>query len=733
VLGEAVNVMLQNGLAPTLCRACPAHCPIVVTVKDGRAVKVTGDADAPLYEGYTCVKGRALPEQHYGPQRLLHSMKRGADGVHSPIPASVAMDEIAHKVSAIVAKHGPRAVALYFGTGVVSFPPVKNVAHAWMKAIGSPMFFSVNTIDKPGSEMARAFHGTWAAGHPTFEQADAWLLVGCNPVVSKSGGFPTYNPAMRLKEAVIDRGMKLVVIDPRSTKTARRAHIHLQCRPGNDPAILAAFLHVIIAEKLYDQNFVTANVVGFESLKQAVTHFAPATVAERAGIGTDEIVAAARVIAAARHCGIFCGTGPSFATHSSLTEYLALCLTSLCGHWARAGDVQAKPNILLPPWTAKAQAHGPIPARGFGEKLRVRGLEMTVSGLACAALADEILTEGEGQVRALFVLGGNPMMAFPDQQHTFEALKSLELLVTSDFEMTATAKLSHYVIAPRLTLETPSTSFVVEALKYHCSSRGIDEPYGHYAPAVVEPPAGSDLIDDWELYYGLAQRMALPLRLESRYHHEAPPLFVNLDMTRKPSTDELLEAMLSNSRIPLETIKSHLHGYVFPIKEIVQPADPGHSDRLDVGNPEMMEELAAVAHEPPLEVRPSEGTFLLIPQRLDHVCNSQGRVNHKLMRIQAGNPAGMHPSDMAALGLKPGMRISIQSRHGTIVAIVEADETLRTGTVSLTHCFGRNPDEPEDVAIDGASVARLLAVDDDFEPRTGIPRMGALPVRICAA
>jgi anaerobic selenocysteine-containing dehydrogenase len=726
--------MIQNGSTPTLCRACGAHCPVIVTVEDGRAIKVWGDPGAPLYGGYSCVKGRALPEQHYGKHRLLHSMKRGTDGTHRPIPAAAAMDEIATAVQAIVAKYGPRSVALYFGTGVASFPFVTSVAHAWLKAVGSPMFFSVNTIDKPGAAIAQAFHGAWAAGHPCFEQADAWLLVGSNPVISKSGGFPTHNPATRLKQAVVGRGMKLVVIDPRRTESARRAHIHLQCLPGNDSAILAAFLQVIIAEERYDKAFVSANVVGVENLKQAVAQFTPDIVAQRAGVDEQAIVAAARVIAGARYCGMFCGTGSSFATHSSLSEYLASCLTSLCGHWAREGETQAKPNVLLPAWTARAESLGPVPARGFGEKLRVRGLEATVSGLACAALADEILTKGEGQVRALFVLGGNPMMAFPDQKLTFEALKSLELLVTSDFEMTATATLSHFVMAPRLTLEPPSTSAIVEMLKYQGHSRGIDEPYAHYAPAVVDPPAGSDLIDDWELYYGLAQRMRLPMKVEVHYgqgpHREAAPLRVDLDMIHKPSTDELLAMLLSNSRIPLEEVKAHPHGHVFPVAATVQPANPAHTDRLDVGNQEMMSELAAVVGEVPAEVCPRKGLFLLIPRRLDHVCNSQGRLNEKLARIQSGNPACMHPNDMSLLGLAPGMRISVKSRNGEITAIVADDESLRTGTVSLSHCFGRNPDELEDVAIDGASFARLLSVEDDFDPRTGIPRMGALPVKI---
>src|SRR5699024_413630 len=138
----------------------------------------------------------------------------------------------------------------------------------------------------------------------------------------------------------------------------------------------------------------------------------------------------------------------------------------------------------------------PFQGWGFEPRLRVRGLGGCVSGLSAAALADEILLPGDGQVRALIVCGGNPMMAWPDQMKTFAALKELELLVTIDTEMTSTAELSHYVIAPKLSLETPMTSYMPESVKYYGTTRGFEAPYAAYTPALVEPPAGSDVIED---------------------------------------------------------------------------------------------------------------------------------------------------------------------------------------------------------------------------------------------
>src|SRR5690606_26942132 len=190
--------------------------------------------------------------------------------------------------------------------------------------------------------------------------ADVWMVVGGNPVIAKSNGAPPNNPAKRLKDAV-KRGMKLIVVDPRCTETAQRAHIHLQVIPGEDPALLAGMIHTIIAEKLYDQLFIEENAEGFDNLRTAVAPFTPEYAAQRAGVATEDLIAAARVFAQGRSGSVVCSTGSSFSTHSNLSYYLALCLNTLCGKWGRAGDLAANPNMLLPSYIPKAQPYAPYP------------------------------------------------------------------------------------------------------------------------------------------------------------------------------------------------------------------------------------------------------------------------------------------------------------------------------------------------------------------------------------
>lgn len=719
---------------PALCRICGSYCPILVTVEDGRPVKVTGDPGAPLYDSYTCPKGRALPEQHNDPSRLLHSMKRQADGGYEPIGSEQAMDEIAAKVSRIIAEHGPRSVALYWGTGMCTLAENVSVAAAWMEAIGSPMIFGASAIDKPGAPIAQAAHGHWLGGHPPFEAADAWIMIGLNPLISCSGGFPPNNPGLRLKEAVGDRGMKLIMIDPRRTETARRAHLHLQIRPGEDPSILAAMIHVVLAEGWEDKAFLADNVVGVERLRAAVAGFTPSYAAERAGVAAEDIVTAARIFAQARYAGIGVGVGPSFSLTGSLTDYLSTALTTLCGFWSREGDVVAKPNILLPAYEARAEAVSPFQGWDYGERLRSRDLGNSVAGMPTGAIADEILHEGEGRIRALFCMAGNPMMAWPDQHRAAKALRSLDLLVTAELEMSATARMSDYVIAPRLSLEVPATSALVEGIKHIGHLRGIEGPYGRYSPAIVDPPAGSDVIADWELYYGLARRMGLQLTVTTSFgkgpHADAPPQRDPIDMETKPSTDDLLRLTHRNARIPLERVRQFPHGHLFEeVDERVKPKRAGATGKLDVGNGYMMGLLRDVAGSAP-DRTSAEYPYLMLSRRSNRLMNSGGRNNPRLGGKEPTNPAYMNPADLAELGLIAEDRIIMRSRFGAIQAVVAADPGLRPGCVSITQGFGANPDEAEDPAAIGCNSGRLLSADAEFDDISGIPRIGGVPVAI---
>ncbi|OBB57698.1 molybdopterin dinucleotide-binding protein [Mycobacterium sp. 852013-51886_SCH5428379] len=725
---------------PGICRICSAHCGVLATVVDGRLTKVTGDPDNPLFKGYSCAKGRALPEIHNNPGRLLHSQKRQPDGTYAAIEAERAMDEIADRLQELISEHGPRSVALYLGTNGLPYPASALMANAFIRGIESPMFFTANTIDQPGKQIALAAHGHWLGGDIDFHEADSWLLIGTNPLVSKAIGIPGQNPAQNLRSA-IGRGMKLIVIDPRRSQTAARAAIHLQPRPGEDVTIVAGMINLIINEKLCDYDFLAEHVEGFEALAEATAGFTPDYVAERADIPLQQFLEATRLFATYgdRPGMVNAGTGANFALHGSLLEYLCLCLTTICGRWQRAGEKVTRPNTLMPAFTAKAQAHPPYEGWGYGERLRVRGLTDTVAGMPTAALADEILLEGDGQVKALICIGGNPMAAWPDQRKTLRALESLDLLVTLDTEMSLTSRLAHYVIAPMMQMETPAMTMGSELIKYYTSGTGIPAPYAQYVDRIVEPPAGSDLTEEWRFFLGLTKRMNLDLWFVNFFgggggrFMESPPIVLNINGDTDFTTEELFAQMCATSRIPFDEVRSHPHGNIFDVEARVEERDADCTARLDVGNTHLLGELHDVLAEDFTTARSDSAyPFRLIPRRHNNFMNSSGTNLAALNRGKAYNPAYMHPDTINALGLSSGDVITVTSPHDYIPSVVEADDTLRPDVIAMHHAFGGLPAEDDEVRDRGSNVGRLVPTDVEYDPITGLPRQGNIPVRVTA-
>jgi anaerobic selenocysteine-containing dehydrogenase len=700
-------------------------------MEDGKPIRVTGNRESPVYHGFCCTRGQALPEVMASPERLLHSMKRGADGRHQAIGSQQAIAEVAEHLRDIRDRHGPRAIALYFGTYSANYPASNPLAIGLMLALGSPMIFASMTIDQPGKDVAAALLGGWEAGPHGFLDADVWMLVGSNPLVSIGAAMPAQNPGRLLTEAVA-RGMKLIVIDPRRTQTARRAQIHLQPRPGEDAALLAAMIQVILTERLEDAAFLRENVDGVEALRAAVAPFTPAYAAARADVPAEQIIEAARVFARARRGVAGGATGANMSGRSTLVEYLILCLNTLCGRFLREGEAVANPGVLLARATPKAQPSAPRPARFPDEPMAARGLTRSASGMPTAALADEILA---GKVKALLCLGGNPVAAWPEQRRTIAALESIDLFVTLDIKMSASAKLAHYVMAPKIGLEVPNMSYVTEHMELYAGIWGMSQPFGMYAPKLMETPPGSDLIEEWEFFHGVARHLQLQLKMyyfetltSTRRESRAP---VDLDMDRKPTTDELYELITRGSRIPLDAVKRHPNGAVFPESIVAAGRDPQCAARLQVGDAGMMTELSEVAAE--AMDASAEFPYRLICRRSAHVYNSTGRDLPLL--IQKGgrhNPAFMNPADLADLGLKTGDVVRVSSRHGDVLAIVEAEDALRRGLVSMTHAFGDLPRDGADFRIVGTNTSQLTSVEDDFDRYSGIPRMSALPVNVVA-
>lgn len=699
----------------TFCRLCMGHCGVVATVDgEGRLLQIRGDHDDPQTLGYACFKGLNAPEAHRSPERILAPLKRMPDGRFREIPLDQALDEIAAKLRTILAEDGPEAVAGYKGGGAFFTSSSLLMVGSFLTAIGSPKAFSSVTIDQSAKAVAVGRIGIWPPGRTPFHRGDVFLIVGGNPLVSVStNGFDTRNPLKRLKAAKA-RGMKLIVIDPRVSETARQADLHLQPLPGEDSAILACLLHVILEHGWQDRDFCARHADDVERLRRAVAGFTPSAVAQRAGVTADELVAVAELFAKQSRTGAATSaTGPDMSPHGNLAEHLVECLNVVCGRFLRAGDPIDHPGAIAARYPRKAEV---MPAPRWwekGYKSRVGEFGQMDGELPTGILADEILMPGKGRVRALLVHGGNPASAIPDTKKVLRALESLDLLVTIEPFMSMTAELSHYILPPTLQYERADLPlFIYENLL-------SPVPFTRYTPAIAKPPAGAKVLDDHRYFWELAKRLGVTL------NHFG----VELDGRVAPTTDEVLAIAARHAPIAFDDLRAAERGVVLDREPVfVLPGDPDSPHRFSLLPDDVATELAAVA-----EARPETSRFpyRLAVRRLRDGLNSAGLSLPSIKARLPYNPAYLNPDDMEDEGIGEGDTVRVESAHGAIEVYAEADPTIRRGVVSIVHGFGRNPDRGGKYEDVGVTVNLLLSLDESSrETINAMPRMSGIPVAL---
>ena len=698
----------------TFCRVCHASCPLEVDVDNNRVIAVRGVIDDPLFEGYTCIKGRQLPDQMSDPNRLRAPLRRRPDGTFEEVNSSEALDEIARELRRIIDTHGPRAVASYTGTGGYQNSVAVPSARAFHDGLGSTSFYTSVTIDQPAKGLAGFRLGGWEAGYNSFTDSDVHMAIGYNPMVSSYGpigGLQGTNPfvVMRRRKA---EGMRLIVVDPRRTELASFADIHLQIRPGRDATLLAGMIRIVLEEGLQDHEFCERWVSQLGELHAAVAGFTLDLVAERCELAPDDIVAATRMFGAGPRGTAGTGTGPNMAAHSSLSEHLVVVLNTILGRVNREGDLLENGMLLYPEAPHRAQATAPRdPAKG--PPSRIRNLRGYRGEMPTATLAEEILTPGEGRIRALIVSGGNPAVAFPDHELTLRALDSLELLVVIDHRMTPTAEFADYVIAPTLSLERADVP--------HLMDRWFRAPYTNYTEPVVE--RDGDVQNEWEVFWELASRLGSELP----YPGGSP------DMTVRPSTDEIIDRSYAGSRMPLDEVRANKRTVHMDKRLVVQPAEDGANAQFTPAPDDLMAELAEVLAETSSMFAGTDVSaypFRLVSRRLKHVLNSTGTELPALAKKGTTNPAYMNPLDVADLGLVDGDIIEISSPRAVLHGVVEGADDVKRGVISMAHSWGGRSLTDEKVRDIGSPTSRLVTVDVGHDPVTGMVVSSAIPVAV---
>jgi anaerobic selenocysteine-containing dehydrogenase len=713
----------------SFCQICSACCGTKLTIDDstGRVVKVRGDKDDLMSSGYACIKGLEAPAALYSDNRILEPLKRMADGSFQPIAFSTALDEVAAKLQDSIDRYGAESIAGFRGSGAVVNATAGLIVHNLLEAIGSHKSFSPYTIDQSAKNISAGRLGIWPPGRDTLRDSDMRMFFGINPLVSVLCSYlDMTNPMKRLKDARA-RGMKVIVIDPRRTETAEFADIFLQPYPGEDVSIAAGFIRIILKEGWEDKAFCADHVQDLEELRRAVEPFTPEYVANRAGVLAHDLWRAASLFAhESKRGGAGSGTGTNMAPHSNLAEHLIECLNVVCGRYLRAGDVFPNPSVLRPSWTRQAQV---IPAQRWweeGYKSRIKGygtLTTTIGTkfgeMMTGIFADEILEPGEGQVRCVINNGSNIINIVPDQEKTFRALKSLDLLVSIEPYMNETARMSDYIFPTTLHYERPDLTHWMYAAEIMYS-----EPYARYKPAAVSPPAGAQVVDDWIVVWELAKRLGVQLVFDG----------IPLNMLTRPETDDLLRIIVRHAPISFDELKAMPLGKIFnETAQVIAAADPGNTGRFTTMPMDVAAELEEVLSE---RVEPgfafSQGqrfTHRLTSRRLREVINSTGHDIPAIRRRMPTNYAYMNPEEMIDLGISNGEKVKISSDNGSIFGIARADPTLRRSVISMSHGWGGLPGQTN-FETEGSNTGILISTDRDLDPINAMPRMSAIPVNV---
>ncbi len=670
------------------CNLCEAICGLEVAVEAGRVVGIQGDPADPFSKGHVCPKAVALMDIQDDPDRLRGPVRR-VDGEWVPLGWDEAIDLVATRLADIHARHGADAVASYQGNPSVHSLGLMTHSGPFLSLLKTRNRFSATSVDQLPHQLV-CF---WMYGHsllvpvPDLDRTDFLLMLGANPMASNGSMWTVPGVGERLK-ALRARGGRLVVIDPRRTETARVADEHHFIRPGSDAAFLFALLHTVFEEGLAEPGHLAAMTDGLDAVRAAIRPFTPEAAARATGIAADAIRRIARDFAAAPRAVCYGRLGVSVQRHGTLCQWAIQLLNLVTGNLDRVGgSLVTRPAVDILAGT-RPGSHGRWASR-------VRGLPETNGELPVAAMAEEMLTPGPGQVRALITLAGNPVLSTPNGPQLERALEGLEFMVSLDHALNETTRFADVILPSTTALERDHYDLVFSVLAVRNVAR--------YSPATLPRPAGA--LHDWEILDRLAAALAGKLGQAPKPTLE-PRALLDAGLQRGPY------GQTSPHQLSLPKLEENPHGLDLGPLEASFPdrlMTPDH--RIHGAPPQLMEALAA-AQADLLAEAPAD-QVLLIGRRHLRSNNSWMHNYDRLVRGRDRSALLAHPDDLKRLGLEPGDQARVTSRTGDVLIKVEATEDLMPGVVSLPHGWGHHrPGTRMQVAAQHAGVSANDLTDE---------------------
>lgn len=689
------------------CNLCEAICGLEIKHQNGRVVSIAGDRQDPFSRGHICPKAVGLQDIYEDPDRLRRPLKRTATGWEE-VSWDAALDEVADRLRAVRAQHGPHATAWYAGNPSVHNSGTQLSAPGFLRALGSRQLFSASSVD----QLPHHFAAWQLFGHPLLlpvpdlDRTDYWLILGGNPLVSNGSLMTAPDVANRLK-AIQARGGRVVVVDPRRTETAARADAHHFIRPGTDVFLLLAMAQVLFAENLVRLGRLADFTDGLGALAAAVAGFTPEEVAAVTGMEAAIVRQLARALAAAERGVCYGRVGVSVQEFGGLCLWLVSVLNILTGRLdAPGGAMFATPALDV---LGKPQPYD----RHDRYRSRVRGAAEFMGELPVACLAEEILTPGPGQLRALVTSCGNPVLSTPNGRQLDAALESLEFMVSIDIYLNETTRHAHFILPPATGLETAHYDVSFHALAIRNTAR--------YSEPLFDK--GPDARYDWEIFEGLRQRLGP----DAYDPATAPP-------PENPETKidlGLRYGAYGKQGLSLDALRDQPHGIdLGPLQPRLPQALRTANQRIEVAPPLFMADLdrarRALAAPPAL----AAGQLLLVSRRELRSNNSWMHNAPRLVKGRNRCTLHLHPADAAARHLAEGQLVRVRSRVGAVELPVELTDNMMPGVASMPHGYGHaRPGVRLDVAARhaGASINDLTD-ERRLDALTGNAALSGVPV-----
>lgn len=667
------------------CNLCEAMCGVEISVQANGTLRIEGDAEDVFSHGYICPKAVALQDIHYDPDRLKHPVRRTENGWRQ-IGWDEAFDEVADNLKRVQAKYGRHSVATYVGNPTVHNYGSLLFLPGFIRSLHTRNRFSATSVD----QLAHHFAAFFMFGHqlllpiPDLDRTDFLLILGGNPAVSNGSLMTAPDVAGRLR-AIRARGGKVILVDPRRTETARIADQHIFIRPGTDVLLLLALLNVIYAENLVRPDRLAEFTDGVEIVRKLAADFSPEITAPITGVRAEQVRELAREFANAKTAVCYGRMGVSTQEFGGVCQWLINVLNIITGNLDRPGGAM----FTKPAFDAVGAPEAVAPRGSYGRwHSRVRKLPEFGGELPVAALAEDILTPGKDQIRAVVTSAGNPVLSTPNGRQLDRAFAGLEFMASVDFYINETTRHANIILPPTASLEHDHYDLAFHVLAIHNTAK--------YSQPLFAPQENTR--HDWQIF------LELQTRMESKGVREQllaktkravvarffpPSRLVDLALRFGPYGNKLNPF---SSGLTLAKVKESPHGIDLGPLESCFPDRLRTDNRLIALAPEILVKDIERVKTRLLASNGNHGPhdLLLIGRRQLRSNNSWMHNSERLVKGPPRCTLLMNPDDAADRDIIAGQQVQVHSRTGSIKIPVEISQDMMRGVISIPHGWGHD-------------------------------------------